>query len=216
MKQFWIRQVRRIDALSLRERVIMFSSLALALAGVFDALVLSPGIAEHQRLLQQMRSQADELATLRQRLAAARGAAQADTPQTRLLANLAEVERERAAMQVQIDALQSGGDRAAQLPALLERVLRRHERLELLKLATSTEPPRRGAAAARDASAAQARPALRGVDLGIRGPYLDLLRYVGELDAQLPGLRWGEVHLDAHAPPPTLQARVFLAAGEAR
>jgi len=38
----WERQAKRIDALSLRERAILFLSIAAVLAAIFDTAVLSP------------------------------------------------------------------------------------------------------------------------------------------------------------------------------
>jgi MSHA biogenesis protein MshJ len=206
----WLRQqARRIDALTLRERAIMFVSLAVALVGAFDALLLSPGLAEHRALLQQMQAQAQELAALRARLAAAGDAGRAETPEGRLLAALAASERERAALQAEIDALLAAGDGSARLPALLERLLRRHEAVALVRLAT-TATPAPGAAGA-DAAA----PPRRGVEVELRGPYLELSRFAAALDREVPGLLWADVHLDARHAPPLLSARLHLH-GDAR
>ena len=67
MKDFWKRQARRIDALSLRERAIMFASLAVALVAATDALVLSPRSAEQKAVATRLRAQATELMALRGR-----------------------------------------------------------------------------------------------------------------------------------------------------
>ena len=62
MSPRWKAQAQRIDALSLRERAIMFVSTALALAAVVDALVVSPALKERRQLAEQSLQRTRELA----------------------------------------------------------------------------------------------------------------------------------------------------------
>lgn len=203
MKAFWQAQARRIDARTLRERVVMFVSLALALGALADALVLSPAMAERRRLAAQMRQRTVELETLRVQVGA--GAAAADTPLARQRAG---VERSRAELQALDGELQqrlARRDELTRLPELLERVLRRHPRLTLTRLETLPD------------TGAPAEPgALRwqGVELSVAGSYLDLMPYLAELERELPGLRWGALQIGTQAQPPVMTVRLLLA-GEA-
>lgn len=198
MKEFWTRQARRIDALSLRERAIMFVSLAVALVALTDALVLSPRTAEQKAVATRLRAQAAELGAMRAQVASP-GAAP-DTPAGRLVQALAAVQREQAAVDAEVARRLADGSAGARLQELLERVLRRHERLTLMRLAT-------GPAAA--ASAASALP-LQGVELAVRGAYPDLAQYVADIERTLPGLRWDELVVARGDAGTELRARVAL------
>jgi MSHA biogenesis protein MshJ len=198
MKAFWTQQGKRINALTLRERTIMFVSLAVAMAALADALVLSPQGAEQKALATKMRQQAAELDGLRSQLVAGTAAAGADTP----LGRLQRLRVERQAVEEQIR--QHGGKDAARLPDLLAQVLKRHDKLVVLRLATAV--PR---APAEDEAAAL--PQL-GVDLSLAGSYLDLVAYLAEIETTLPGVRWSELQISQSDPTPVLKVRVYLLA----
>jgi MSHA biogenesis protein MshJ len=198
MKALWTRQARRIDALTLRERVIMFVSLAVALAALADALVLSPQGAAQKALATQMRQQAAELDGLRAQLLAGSAAPGADTPQGRLQ----RLRAERQAVDEQIR--QHAGADAARLPDLLGQVLKRHDKLSVLRLATAAPPPPTEGDAA-------ALPQL-GVDLSLAGSYLDLVAYLAEIETTLPGARWSDLQISNTDAAPVLKVRVYLLA----
>jgi len=200
VKPFWTQQSRRINALSLRERAIMFVSLAVAMAAAADALVLSPRLAEQKAMAAQMRQHVTELDGLRGKLAGSTGTATAaaDSPEGRLQAARAE----RAAVDAELLRLNTGSGAATGLPELLEQVLKRHERLTLLRLATAAAAPAREGAAA--------TLPLTGVDLSLSGSYPDLAAYLAEIENALPGVRWGDLQISSPAQPPVLKVRVYL------
>ena len=193
-----LRQAARIDALTLRERAILFVSIAIALVAAADHLVLSPRMAEQKTLATQMRQQSRELGDLRAQAAAAR----ADTPATRIARELETTRNTQRTLDEAMARLQSGpgGPGAGtSLPDLLERVLRRHERLTLLRLAT-----------VKPGAGAPPEPAPRAVQIAMRGSYPDLAQYVADTEAALPGLRWGEVAVLRQGSGAELSAQVFV------
>lgn len=198
MNRFWQLQARRIDERSMRERVFMFLSFALVLVAAADALVLSPQFAEQKELAERMHGQARELASLRQGVAAAAsGADTAASPQVRLQAALAATRDEQRRVDAALQPLLGGQQPARALADLVERVLRHHERLTLLRLQVSA--PR--------AISPGTTLALHGVEISISGRYPDLVAYLAELERALPALRWGELHL-AEGTPPTLTVQL--------
>lgn len=202
MKAFWMQQARRINALSLRERVIMFASLAVALGALADALVLTPQMNAQKAMAKQLRQQTTELDGLRGQLASLQGTGAADTPLGRLQRSLAETRTERDEVDAELKQRSSVEGGAARLPELLERVLKRHERLTLLRLTTAAPaPPREGQAASLP---------LQGVDLHVSGSYGDLASYLAEIETAMPGLRWSELRLSSQTQPPVLKLRVYL------
>jgi MSHA biogenesis protein MshJ len=202
IRELWQPQARRIDALSLRERAIMFVSLAVAMAAATDALVLTPQVATNRTLVAQAHERAVELAALKAQLAAADSAA--DTPQRRLRQRLAALQDQRRKVDASISQRLAIAAEGTGLPELLAQVLRRHDRLALLKLDSTAAAPR----AADDALAGL--PPQRGVDLQIAGHHADLVAYLTEIEQRLPGLRWSDLHIDARSRPPVLSVRVFL------
>ena len=211
MKAFILAQAKRIDALSLRERAIMFVSLAVALVAAADALVISPRLAEQKALLAQRQAQTAQINALRTTLAG--GGAEADTPSARLARQLTEARARQQALDAEIAHGLAQGAQGARLPDLLERVLRRYDRLTLLRLAT-VQPTANAAAQALDNALAKAGAALplplQGVEIVVRGSYPDLAQYVADTESALPALRWGALSITGGSELPVLTARVYL------
>lgn len=209
MKVPWQKQLQRINALSVRERLMMFASVAFVLVALADALVWSPAAARRKALVAEQAAQAKELATLRQRLADASATSQPDSPRGRLLAQLAQTRAELQSVDRQVDEHLGDGARRAQLPELMDQVLRRHERLTLTHLVTGSERPADPAA---DKSV-ETRLHWQTVDLGVSGGYMDLVQYLADLERALPELRWGPMQINTKQMPPELTVRLFLAGG---
>jgi len=210
MKADWKKQLARINALSLRERVMLFASVAFVMVALADTLVWSPAAAKRKSLVAEQAAAAKELDTLRQRLADASATSQPDSPRGQMLARIAQSRAELQAVDSQITANLGDGKQLAGLPDLMDQVLRRHERLTLTHLRTTDERP---TAKATDKST---ETALRwqAVDLGVSGGYLDLVQYLADLEQALPELRWGPMQINTKQMPPELTVRLFLAGDE--
>lgn len=205
MKQVWTDQARRIDALSLRERVFMFVSIAVALSAVADLAVISPALAERRQLTAQMRQQAQQIESLRTQFAL-KGTG--DSPEGRQRAAIDGARSEQQALDTRIREQFVSRDEIARLPVVLDRLLRQQERLVLVRLALA--PPTATAAAAATPAAAAVR--WQGVDLSVAGSYPDLVQYLTELEKALPGLRWGPLQIATPTLPPVLTVRLLLVA----
>lgn len=211
MKADWKKQLARINALSLRERVMLFASVAFVMVALADTLVWSPAAAKRKSLVAEQATAAKELDTLRQRLADASATSQPDSPRGQMLARIAQSRAELQAVDSQITANLGDGKQLAGLPDLMDQVLRRHERLTLTHLRTTDERP------TDKATDKSTETALRwqAVDLGVSGGYLDLVQYLADLEHALPELRWGPMQINTKQMPPELTVRLFLA-GDAR
>ena len=207
MKADLKKQLARINALSLRERVMLFASVAFVMVALADTLVWSPATAKRKSLVAEQATAAKELDTLRQRLADASSTSQPDSPRGQMLAKIAQSRAELQAVDSQITANLGDGKRLANLPDMMDQVLRRHERLTLTHLRTTNERP----------TDKSTETALRwqAVDLGVSGGYLDLVQYLADLEHALPELRWGPMEINSKQMPPELTVRLFLA-GDAR
>jgi MSHA biogenesis protein MshJ len=200
------RHARRIDTLSLRERAILFVSIAVALVAAFDQLVLSPRMAEQKALAGQIRQGAREVDGLRAQLAPGR----IDSPGAKLARELSDLRAQQQQLDQALQQLQGGAAGGTQLPDLLERVLRRHERLTLVRLATvkaanGTSPEAQ--------PQAQTQLQTQAVQIAMRGSYPDLTQYLADTEAALPGLRWGDVAIARQSGSAELSATVLLNKG---
>jgi len=193
----WARQARRIDALSLRERAILFLCILAVLAALFDALLLSPLAARARQRGDEAARQAAELSQLREQfIAASQGSGDPAGP---LREQLAEARAERARLDEQ---LRRAGTAGKALPAVLQRLLAAQPGLTLEGLRLLDDAP----------APAGLGLGWQGVELQVQGPWHALQRYLQALERELPGLRWGEMRLNASggAEPPRLRAEVFL------
>jgi MSHA biogenesis protein MshJ len=211
MKANWKMQLARINALSLRERVMLFVSVAFVMLALADTLVWSPATAMRKALVAEQAAAAKELATLRQTLADAGSSSQPDSPRGQMLSRIAQAHAELQAVDSQIQESLGNGKRLAKLPDLMDQVLRRHERLTLTHLVTTADRPTDKAAD----KPAETALHWQAVDLGVSGGYLDLVQYLSDLEQALPELRWGPTEINTKQMPPELTVRLFLA-GDAR
>ncbi len=196
--------MRKVDALSVRERVILFVLLLAAIWATVDALLLAPQdrarrgeqqkvaqareqLAQAEQVLTARASQPDPRRDARQRLESARG-------------NLAARLRTAAGLQARMVA-------AKDMPKLVRDMLGDQPGLRLASLETlapepiTPMPP--AAAGVAEASAPPADAALfrHGVRLTLVGDYAALTRYMERLEHLPFGFYWAHAELDAVAHP---------------
>ncbi|MEO6280839.1 hypothetical protein [Roseateles sp.] len=220
----WDRQARRIDALSLRERAFIFLCIAAVLAALFDSQVLTPLSARDKQRAEAQARQAAEVTQLREQFVAASSNVNDPAGQLRNQLDAARAERLRLEAELRKAGSVSGGEG---LSAVLQRLLAQQPGLVLERLAllddTPVAMPSVVASAANAANAANASspaamlPSMpgmswQGVELQVLGRYGDIQRYLQTLERELPGLRWGDMHLSASGTnePPRLRAQLFL------
>lgn len=207
MKAIWKILAGRIDALSLRERALLFWSLLICGLVLGDRLWLTPAQLRQQRLAVNVKQQSAELQVLRVQL----GARKAEP----VAANAAQMVRgEMALLQSRIDGvnreiakLSRLGGESDSLPRVLLHILRRYDGLTLERTATLTPEAAKPAQAGAEAvSASQLR---HGMEFTVSGPYGELMRYVQTLEQELPTLRWGVMKLSSGKAAPSLTMQVF-------
>lgn len=199
MKQVWTQWSAKVDALTLRERVIVFVSILACLVGATDLLWLSPAQAQFKLAQQRFATQAAELARLRNELA------QIGTvvdPNQAVRESTAGVEAEIATVNQDIAAQLTTAGAGRALEPVLVQFLRRQGNLTLLATRTLQA----------DATAGAKVPGLtrQGLELQIAGAYPDLVRYVQSLETALPYLRWSSLHLQADKQPAQMRLQVYV------
>jgi MSHA biogenesis protein MshJ len=147
---------------------------------------------------------------------AAKAQAYAHDPNDALRKRLGDVRAETARTSDELRAMQKGLVPAERIAPLLESILRANGRLKLVSLQTLPVTTL-GEAAAAPAAPAIAAPASQpamapvvkapdllyrhGVELTVRGSYLDMVDYMHALETLPTQLFWGKAQLDAEAYP---------------
>ncbi len=181
----------KVDALSPRERVILFALLLAGLWAVMDALLLSPLDRARQAEQAKLQAAASQIAGAQEALT--RQATQIDPAQ------VAEQRRTNAyqALTARMQAAERSQSRlvaAKDMIQVLENLLRNQPGLRLAQLETLAPEPVGLPARAKPEEAALFR---QGVRLTLVGGYENLVRYMESLERLPLGFYWSRAELDA-------------------
>ena len=232
----WDALALRIDAMTVRERVLIFGAISVVFLVLVNALLLDPLALRDKAVQQQMHQTQEKTALLNAQLQALMARANEDPDaalQTRLQALREQAERSGKTL----TDIQSGLVPPQRMTAMLEDILRRNHALHLVALKTlpvtglleptaaaatraATNAVLALAAAVPPASAAGQStvsksapvPTIRlanagsavyqhGVELTVSGSYLDMVRYLSELEALPWHMFWGRVDLNVEQYP---------------
>jgi len=215
IKQRWQALAARIDALSQRERVMVFAAVLAALACAAQFIVLGPLQRKQDALRSQLAQQQTAIAGTNAEIVQKLEQAQLD-PDAPLRARLQAVRGETERLSSDLRAMQRGLVPPERIAPLLESILRANGRLKLVAVRTLPVDPlssiveareRAGGAAAVPAAATPAAikgPELlfrHGVELTARGSYLDMVDYMAALEALPTQLFWGRAQLEVEEYP---------------
>jgi MSHA biogenesis protein MshJ len=211
--QRWKAFSARIDALAQRERVMVLAALLAALVAIAWTTALGPGLRRQEALARQVAQQRDALAGVAAETAH-KIAVGRDDPDAPARARLADVRGETTRMTEDLRALQKGLVPAEQIAPLLEAILRANGKLKLVSVKTLPVGSLSDLAAQEDAPAAAPSPAnppvtakapdllfRHGVELTMRGSYLDMVDTMTALEALPTQLFWGGAQLDVEQYP---------------
>jgi MSHA biogenesis protein MshJ len=239
MKQAWIRFAARIDALSLRERVLVFGALVGVIVFAAYTAGLGPLLRKQVALRMHISQQQNNLAGMDGEIAQRLRDYQVD-PDAAARTRLSAVKAESAQLGDSLRAMQKGLVAPERMGPLIDAILRANGRLKLVSMRTlpvsslNEAPPGEAKADA----APQARPdpkaaaeklaAIRkavadgasaadssgapgagvvpksgsllyrhGVEITVRGNYLDMIDYMNALESLPTQLFWGGAKLEA-------------------
>jgi MSHA biogenesis protein MshJ len=213
MKRQWQQFAARVDALSQRERILCFAAAACSLAFVANLGVIGPLLRKQDQLHGQIVQQQNNIAGINAEILQKLQAAEAD-PDAPARARLAATREESARLTASLRAMQQGLVAPERVAPLLETILRANGRLKMVSVRTlPVEPlsgigarpePGDGAAAAAAGARAPAKRELlfrHGVELTVRGSYLDMVDYMTALEALPTQLFWGKAQLEVEEYP---------------
>ncbi len=195
----------RIDAMTLRERGIIFVTVLVLLYFVASTLVLTPLRSQQQRLGNELKVKREQVAALNVQIQkivhnATRDVDKENTEKLKLL-------RERIVL---IDPRLAGMSQSLVSPRdmarFVEQVLTRNRALQVIRLESLAPAPVEGQAAPATGKAAAVPAASSGVHrhgmrIEVRGRYADLVNYLRALEAMPWKVFWGQVTLESEDHP---------------
>lgn len=219
MKARWQRLAARIDALSQRERMLVFAGALAVLTCIGQLAVLGPLQQRQDALKRQIAQQRATLQDTEAAITRKLGEAEVD-PDQPLRERLVALRTDSERMDQGLRAMQGGLVPPERIAPLLEAILRANGRLKLVSMQTlpvgslsdmgKTDAP--AADAANLAVQPPAKPAAKtgngadllyrhGVELTVRGSYLDMVDYMAALEALPTQLFWGKADLQVEQYP---------------
>lgn len=194
MTQSWLKLAARIDVLTLRQRVGLFAACAFVVLYLFYLYAFAPLLREQTHLRAQISQEQAAMAGVDGQLTSLVEALARDpdaTSRTRLTA----ARLETRTLGDSLAAMQKGLVAPEQMTPLLQSMLRANGRLQLVALTTLPLTEVGGGAGADPAAPADPAPAgllyRHGVQVTVRGSYLDMIDYMAALENLPTQLFWG-------------------------
>lgn len=197
----------RIDALSLRERGILFLTILGVLFWVATGVVFSSLRLEQQRFEQDVRGKLNEL----QNMSAQNEATKvklAQDPEALARTRVAELKQKLITDEASVAQIIRGLVAPRDMPRLVQQMLEKNQALQMIKmenLPAQALDEEKNAAAPATQPAATANNAARvyrhGMRIELRGKYVDIVRYLRALEALPSKVFWGEVRFESEAYP---------------
>lgn len=135
MKKYWIRLAGRINAMSLRERTLVFLMAAAVLIALINSLLIDPLRVKQADLAKQMRLEEDKISAIHaqvQTLVQARSGGADMAKRARLDTLRQEIVKSDEALR----SMQKGLVQPDRMVGLLEDILRREGQLQLVSMKT--------------------------------------------------------------------------------
>jgi MSHA biogenesis protein MshJ len=216
MKQRWQKFAARVDALSQRERIMSFAAGAALLYAVAQIGVIGPLLRKQDLLHIQVVQQQNNIAGINAEITQKLKEAEAD-PDAPVRARLAATREESARLGETLRSMQQGLVPPERVAPLLESILRANGRLKMVSLRTLPVEPLSGLGAGKRSGgalpdAAAEDPAAKpipkrellfrhGVEVTVRGSYLDMVDYMTALEGLPTQLFWGKAQLEVEEYP---------------
>jgi MSHA biogenesis protein MshJ len=195
MKERWDQLVAKIDAMSLRERALIFAAVAFALVAMIDSFFLNPLLQQQKRLSSQVVQQQEKMKEIQGQLAALLQAKQADkdAPQRERIRQLREQIAQGDTFLKETQDKLVAPERMAHL---LEQVLAKNGRLQLVSLET-LQVSNFIEQSSKDPQPATGEQIYKhGVKITVRGGYADLTQYLQMLEKLPTQMFWGMANLN--------------------
>lgn len=190
----------RIDAMSLRERALIFITLLVALYFLAVNVLFGPLNAGRDRLQQQISQKRQETQALELQVQALVGTG--EHPDAAKRKKLEALQENLKTMDTELARATSGLVTPREMTRLVEQMLLKNRGLQVMKVESIPATPLLDAV---NAVSSGSMVYKHGMNIEVRGGYLDILRYLKSLEALPWKVFWGKVTLktekypDSHA-----------------
>lgn len=195
--------IAKVDAMSIRERALIFAALAFALVSAINTFFLDPLLAKQRQLSTQMVQQQEKMKAVQAQLAELLEAKKADenAPQRERIQQLKDQIEDGATFLKQTQNQLVSPENMA---SVLEQVLTKNSRLQLVELNTlPVSPLIEPAVGAAQPGLSMQGPQIykHGVQMTVRGSYADLTQYLNSLEGLKTQMYWGKAMMSVTSYP---------------
>ncbi len=217
IKEYWENLRKKVDALSLRERTLIFAAAAFLLVSLINVLFLNPLLAKQKVLSSQLVQQQEKMKDIRARLETFLEAKRNDASSP-LRQRMTQLKQQLAEGESYIKGRSDRLVPSDKMADTLEQMLNKNGRLQLVNLQTLPVAPLMGKDTSKgnggDAGQPPAVPGKQvfkhGVQITVRGNYLDMLKYLEALEHLRVQMFWGRAQMDVtHYPVAELTLTVY-------
>ncbi len=212
MKALLLRYAERIDAMTLRERLILFAAAAVMLVVFVYSLWIDPEFAKSRRLGNEIAQRQAEMKALQDQVAKLGKMREAD-PDRQSRERLAKARDQLAAVQGRIAAEERKFTAPDKMRQVVEGLLARNKRVRMVALTTL---PVASISELRSAPGVAAKPGgaerlifRHGMELTVAGAYLDLLAYLTDLERLPTQLYWSALAMEGRSPAVSLKITIY-------
>jgi MSHA biogenesis protein MshJ len=203
------RYADRLDAMSLRERVLIFLAVAVVIVGIADSVLFEPILRRQKANSQSIQQQEDEIRTMRTQVQAYAQARTGDSTNAKRQ-RLEKRRVELAALDRQLAAGQSELVPPERMAKMLSEIVKRNPDVELISLRSLAATGLTQSLAPIPGSAPSGLALYRhGIEIAVSGSYLKMLNYVGQLERLPAKIMWGNMELQSTYPVVTLKITLY-------
>ena len=208
----WERIVAKIDGMSLRERVLIFAAAAFVLVSLINSFFLNPLLAKQKNNAMLLIQEQERMKETQSKLEAL-VQAKKDDANSPLRDRIKQIQQQIVEGEIYLKSRRDKLVPPEKMGDLLEQVLSKNGRLQLVALETLAVTPLIEASAGSAVtvkSAGQERQVYKhGVKITVRGSYSDLLQYLDTLERLKTQMFWGSAKMSV-AQHPTVELTLTL------
>jgi len=221
MKALIEKYAKRLDAISRRERIMVFAAAAVVILALFYLPGIAPALDRSRLMRAQILDQKNQIAAATTQKAELERALRMD-PDIAVRARIAEKRKQIAEIDTQLAGLQRTLVPPETMATVLQQLVDRDHRVRIVRLQnlapapliekegqTGSTPPAGTAAASASAQEGGRHVYKHGVQVVVEGSYLDLLAYVVRLEKQPWQVYWGKTVMSANYPEVRIELTLY-------
>jgi len=211
---------KRLDALSRRERIMVFAAAAVVILALFYLPGIGPAFERSKLTRAQILDQKNQIAAATTQKAELERALRTN-PDIAVQARIADKRKQIAEIDTQLAGLQRTLVPPETMGVVLQQLVDRDHRVRIVRLQNLApapliekegqpgSTPTTAAAASASAQAGGRHVYKHGVQVVVEGSYLDLLAYVARLEKQPWQVYWGKTVMSANYPEVRIELTLY-------